>query len=119
GGPGGPHHLGERGDLLLRLQSAKGRTHAPAGGHGAPQHAGQAEAPPRDLPPDLHLRAGDAAVVAQVPPRRGLLARRARGLIARAPGALVRAWSGLPPGVRRALGRAALPVPPPLPLPTS
>jgi soluble lytic murein transglycosylase-like protein len=46
--------------------------------------------------------------MAEVPPGRGLLARRARGLIARAPGALVRAWSGLPPGFRRALGRAAL-----------
>jgi len=46
--------------------------------------------------------------VAQVPSRRGLLARRARGLIARTPGALARAWSGLPPEVRRALGRAAL-----------
>ncbi len=46
--------------------------------------------------------------MAKVPPRRGLLARRARGLIARTPGALLRAWAALPAGVRRALGRAAL-----------
>ena len=46
--------------------------------------------------------------MAQVPPGRRLLARRARGLIARAPGALARAWWALPAGVRRGLGRAAL-----------
>lgn len=46
--------------------------------------------------------------MAQVPPGRGLLARRTRGLIARTPGALVHAWSALPAGVRRALGRTAL-----------